>query len=1050
MSERSRFVFLAVGFVFAGLAGFPAFAQSYNEILVVSPDTAAQGASLTVTFTLDTDMPPAPPAGLLPDSVALGDMAGNSVAHPDQYTITAVFSIPGSEALGTKDAAITFTTPNGTLIFSKTAAFTVTESQGGGSTNQPFPGLNLFAPLNSTNTYLMDNQSNIVHTWSSNYRPGNSVYLLEDGTLLRTANTGGTNFNTGGAGGRIERFNWEGQLLWAYDLNGPDYRLHHDIEPLASGNILMIAWERIDEADALAAGRDPSLLSDGALWPDVIIELAPTGSYGGDIVWVWRVWDHLIQDFDDTKPNYGVVSNHPGRIDLNHALNESADWNHINAIDYNENLDQIVLSVRQFSEVWVIDHGTTPAEAAGSTGGRYGKGGELLYRWGNPQTYRAGTDAEQQLFVQHDAQWIPDGYPGAGRLLVFNNGGGRTNGNWSSVDEIVTPIDGAGAYSNTAPFAPPAPTWTYAATPPSSFYAMNISGAQRLPNGHTLICDGPTGLFFEVTGDGEIVWSYALDSAVFRVTRYATNYSGLAVLYPAPSEAGIGTYPVVDTGQTGTYNTATSIAAPAPGAAFAGQDSQYTGLAPAYSIGLDGLTVYDHRTGLTWTRSPDLNGDSVINASDKLTHAAALLYPNTLNATNFGGYSDWRLPSIKELYSLMHFDGRDISGNAPANPQPFIDTGAFVFGYGDTNAGERAIDAQFATTTLYVDTVMSGQQAMFGLNLADGRIKGYPTVGKTYYAYFVRGDDRYGLNRFADAGNGTVLDLATSLQWQQADSGIGMTWSNALLYAEQLDLGGYRDWRLPNAKELQSILDYTRGPGITGTAAIDPVFLCTPITNEAGAADFPWYWTSTTHLNYSFNPGSYAVYICFGRALGYMNGSWQDVHGAGCQRSDPKGGSLSDWTYVPNGYYSSQAPQGDAIRIFNFVRAVRGGAEPPVADTDGDGISDWTEYNYDTNTTALSAGGDLDGDGASNADELAAGTSPVDANSIFGIEEIAGGLTWSSILGKSYRIETCTNLLTGAFTTLADALTAEPPRNVHVWTNAPGDASAMIYRIAVE
>lgn len=1016
--------------------------QVYNEILSVSPASASAGSvGVTVTFTLDTDVPPPPPAGVLPDRVTLGSIAGTSVTHADQAIVTATFAIPSGQATGQLDAAVAFTTPNGQLAFTKTAAFTVTDS-GGGAGEPPYPGYTLFAPLGETNTYLIDTNGVVVHTWPSAYRPGLSAYLLEDGTLLRTANPGGTNFNAGGAGGRIERIDWDGNVLWAYDLNTPEARLHHDIEPLPNGHLLAIAWEKKTAAEATAAGRDPGLVTDGELWPDTVIEIAPTGSYGGEIVWTWKVWDHLIQDVSPTSANYGVIADHPEKIDLNFTLNGGADWTHINAVDYREDLDQVLLTVHQFGEVWVIDH-------ANPEGG-------LLYRWGNPQAYGAGDASDQRLFVPHDGQWIADGLPGAGHVLVFNNGQGRIDGNWSSVDEFAPPLAEDGSYSNGLPHAPESAAWTYAADPVTAFYAQNISGAQRLPNGHTLICNGPTGIVFEITTNGEVAWQYNAGGAVFRATRYATDYSGLANLFPSAPTGLPGGYPVVDTGQTGTYDETGAMTPPAPGSAYAGQDGQYTGLTPNYTVSGDGLTVLDTRTGLTWTRSPDLNDDGTIDADDKLTQTGAVAYAEVLNAATFGGFDDWRLPTIKELYSLMNFSGVDISGPNPTVYIPFIDTAAFEFGYGDTNAGEREIDAQFATTTIYLDTVMTGQEAMFGLNLADGRIKGYPTSGKKYYVYYIRGDTTYGANLFVDLGDGTVADLATGLQWQQADSGVGMTWSNALAYAESLDLGGYRDWRLPDAKELQSLLDYTRAPGATGSAAIDPVFACTAITNERGELDFPWYWSSTTHLTISpVEPAAEAVYVCFGRALGYFNGSWQDVHGAGCQRSDPKGGSLADWTYVVDGYYSSQAPQGDAIRIFNFVRCVRGGDKtPPATDTDGDGLSDWTEYNYATNTTAMSATGDLDGDGVPNLDEERAGTSPIDLLSYLAIDETAidagvTTITWASVAGKTYRIETATDLASADYTPIATALPATPPVNEYTLPAATNNAT-IAYRIAVE
>jgi hypothetical protein len=247
---------------------------------------------------------------------------------------------------------------------------------------------------------------------------------------------------------------------------------------------------------------------------------------------------------------------------------------------------------------------------------------------------------------------------------------------------------------------------------------------------------------------------------------------------------------------------------------------------------------------------------------------------------------------------------------------PFINTTYFSFGYGDLSAGERLIDAQYASSTLYVSTTIGGDETMFGVNFADGRIKGYPaSTQKNYYVLYVRGNTDYGTNQFVDNSDGTITDTATGLMWMKYDNGDGVSWEDALAYAEGLEYAGFTDWRLPNAKELQSMVDYTRSPATTNSAAIDPLFSCTQITNEAGEADYPFFWTSTSHCS------SAAAYICFGKALGFMNGSWIDVHGAGAQRSDPKSGDPADYPY-------GRGPQGDAIRIYNHVRLVRDASEP--------------------------------------------------------------------------------------------------------------------------
>jgi hypothetical protein len=319
-----------------------------------------------------------------------------------------------------------------------------------------------------------------------------------------------------------------------------------------------------------------------------------------------------------------------------------------------------------------------------------------------------------------------------------------------------------------------------------------------------------------------------------------------------------------------------------------------------------------------WAASPDLNGDGVIDIDDKLTYEDALAYAETFD---LAGYDDWRLPTIKELYSLIQFTGTDpsaLTGNDTSGLTPFIDTTYFNFAYGDTSAGERIIDSQMATSTLYTSTTMGGNTTMFGVNFADGRIKGYP-VDKLFYVYYVRGETGYGENDFADNGDGTVSDSATGLMWAQDDSGQGMDWEAALAWVQEMNAAnylGYNDWRLPNAKELQSLVDYARSPDATDSAAIDPVFNVTAITNEVGQTDYPMFWTSTTHANTGQHPGSEAVYVAFGRAMGNMRNQWLDVHGAGAQRSDPKSGDAGQ-------YAQGRGPQGDAVRIENFVRLVR-------------------------------------------------------------------------------------------------------------------------------
>ncbi|MEP4077319.1 DUF1566 domain-containing protein [Haloferula sp.] len=417
-----------------------------------------------------------------------------------------------------------------------------------------------------------------------------------------------------------------------------------------------------------------------------------------------------------------------------------------------------------------------------------------------------------------------------------------------------------------------------------------------------------------------------------------------------PSEPLEKPYAIVDTGQTTFYDNSSETSAPAVGADFHGQDATYTGNQPTYLTSDDGKSVYDYHTGLTWTQSPDLNGDGTIDEDDKKTQSDAAAYVATLNAQNFGGFSDWRLPTIKEIYSLMDFRGTDPTSDDETGLVPFIDTDYFDFGYGDTDAMERLIDAQFATSSIYVDTVMNGQTAMFGLNLADGRIKGYGLMNIDFYVLYVRGNTDYGTNDLVDNGDSTVTDQATGLMWQQDDSGQGMLWKESLAYAEGSTHAGYDDWRLPNAKELQSILDYSRSPGTTSSAAMDSVFTATQITNEGGEVDYPWYYTGTTHAQQG-GGAVHAVYICFGRSTGYHDGDWKDVHGAGAQRSESKVFDTTGYTYVDDGYYFAEAPQGDSARFYNYVRLVRDApAGPPTVELS---TVDQT-VSFDTKNVAIS------------------------------------------------------------------------------------------------
>jgi Ca2+-binding RTX toxin-like protein len=443
-----------------------------------------------------------------------------------------------------------------------------------------------------------------------------------------------------------------------------------------------------------------------------------------------------------------------------------------------------------------------------------------------------------------------------------------------------------------------------------------------------------------------IVAATALSLVTAACAVTAAEASDEGVASASTAEAVDPTYVVVDTGQSECYDDATAIPCPDEADAWYGQDAGHEGPQPSYVDNRDG-TVTDLNTGLMWQQDP----------GEKMTYADAVAGADEFD---LAGYDDWRLPTIDELYSLILFSGTDPSNCSDASGcgnVPFIDTDYFVFSYGDPAAGERVIDSQYVSSTEYVSTTMGGDPTVFGVNFADGRIKGYPISDpqggeKEFFVLYVRGNADYGVNDFTDNGDATVSDGATGLLWQQDDSGEGMGWPEALEYCESLEAGGYDDWRLPNAKELQSIVDYTRSPSTTDSAAIDPTFDATRMTDEGGGTDYGFYWTSTTHA--TLQSGGNAVYIAFGEALGWMSGpqggtTLLDVHGAGAQRSDPKTGDAGDYPY-------GRGPQGDVVRIENLVRCVRDdardeqsdgvacdGATATIVGTDGDDVLVGTE-----------------------------------------------------------------------------------------------------------
>ena len=452
----------------------------------------------------------------------------------------------------------------------------------GWNSSEPEPGFTLVAPLQSTRIYLVDMAGNAVFQWRTELKNG-AIYLTDRGTLLTCQRVEDHPIfrHARGHSGLIQEVDWNGDVLWELRWDPERGMNHHDIEQLPNGNLLVVAWERMPATAAIAAGRDPEVLLGDEFFGGVVYEIRPTPPAGAETVWTWRAFDHVIQHRDPSLPNYVHPAARPERIDINgdrdpdppdeteqaeqlaqmaalgytggndEAIEEedeeaqqgrrvrSADWLHVNAIDYRPDLDQIALSVRFFDEVWIIDHGLTTEEAAGPKG-------DLLYRWGNPFAHGMGRWEDRRLFGQHHVQWIDEGMLGAGNLIVFNNGAAPRE--YSTIDEWWAPRDVNGRYPRAEgrPWGPIEPDWTYVAPDPTSFYSWFISGVQRLPGGNTLVCEGDKGRVFEVTPDGEVVWDWhspfgplpdevdedfdGFPNGMFRALRYPTDHPGIVAL----------------------------------------------------------------------------------------------------------------------------------------------------------------------------------------------------------------------------------------------------------------------------------------------------------------------------------------------------------------------------------------------------------------------------------------------------------------------------------------------------------------------------------------
>jgi len=387
-----------------------------------------------------------------------------------------------------------------------------------------YGGYTLFSPggMSSDNlSYLVDVDGTVYNSWRHESGPASMPYLypgeepgFENTLLYYPCKVNNPSMSTGGVGGKVEIYNWEGDKLWEFELSDNTYQHHHDIDVLPNGNILMIAWERKYASDWESMGRNSVNNSLNQMWSTAILEIEPNLVTGeAEIVWEWHLWDHLIQDRGSNyNAFYGEISDHPELMDINcgnvgasgsPGSQSNGDWMHFNAIDYNSYLDQIVLSSRFQNEIYIIDHSTTTEEAATHSGGNSGMGGDFLYRWGNPQNYGRGDSSNRILLGQHGVNWIEEDYPGRGNLLIFNN---EHSLNSSAVIEIITPVNQNGNYDiiDDNPFGPFEIYWQYE----DDFFAGRQSGAFRLINGNTLITEADNSLIFEVTEQGQVVWEY--------------------------------------------------------------------------------------------------------------------------------------------------------------------------------------------------------------------------------------------------------------------------------------------------------------------------------------------------------------------------------------------------------------------------------------------------------------------------------------------------------------------------------------------------------------
>lgn len=398
--------------------------------------------------------------------------------------------------------------------------------------DEAMEGYIFFTPNSSNRAYIVDNCGYVINEYIRGNRPGFSAYLLDNGLMLRANKVNNASFNQASTGGQVELVDWDNNTVWSYEFNTSQYIQHHDISIMPNGNILIPGWERISVTQQIEYGKRSDNVSIPDLWGEFIWEIKPIGTNDIEIVWKWHLQDHFIQDFDSSKENFGAISENIGKVDINykgpgawHQISNDEDWWHCNAIDYNEELDQIVLNSRNNNETWIIDHSTTTEEAAGSTGGRSGHGGDLIFRWGNPEAYDNGSSFDLRMYGSHGHYWIEDGLPNAGKIMYFNNGDDRPEGYYSTIEMLELTPDESGNYpmDSNGRYLPSQSELAYKAPQPFDFVSYYLSNARQLENGNLFINEGGEGRYFEVNEDNEIVWQYINPVSFFGNSQQGEN-----------------------------------------------------------------------------------------------------------------------------------------------------------------------------------------------------------------------------------------------------------------------------------------------------------------------------------------------------------------------------------------------------------------------------------------------------------------------------------------------------------------------------------------------